>query len=239
MSDAVLTTLIETLPGLLWVLFAVTALFVLRRPVVEQLRRLRAANTPFGTFDFEVTLNLVERAADSRKHATGGTGDADVPSRAALRAVVSRLEHAGGFLAGGRLLWVDDHPVNNAPLAEVFATAGMSVRAVRSTDDALAELARGQYDVVITDLARPEDPVAGFDLADRLAAQRDGLPVILFTFGFDPRRGVSPGLFAFTDAEDELIHLVIDVMERQRLGRLNWRGTVHRASALPRQAGPA
>ncbi|MCP3787037.1 response regulator [Micromonospora sp. A3M-1-15] len=214
MSEPVLTTLIKTMPGLLWVVFAATVFFVLRRPIKEQLARLRSAAMPFGTFTFEVALDLVERAGESQDGRAGG----DVPSRAERRAVATRLEHAALFLDGGRILWVDDEPADNASLVDLFRQARLTVRTVRSTDAALAELNDGQFDLVITDMARPGAPQAGFDLADLMPARGKKPLIILYTLRFDPSRGVHPGLFAYTTAYDDLIHLVIDAMERIRFG---------------------
>jgi CheY-like chemotaxis protein len=235
MSDAVVTTLIRTAPSLLWVLFATTVFLVLRRPLVQQLSRLRAAALPFGTFDFDTALDLVERAAENQDQQAGEQlPGAGTPARADQRAVAARLEYAAGFLDRGRLLWVDDNPDNNAPLIAIFEQVGMSVHLALSTDSALTQLAAGRFDLVITDLARHADRQAGFDLAGRLAAQGFRLPVILFTLHFDPRQGVHPGIFAYTTSFDELIHLVIDVMERVRFEASDRRSIDHRPPALPR-----
>jgi CheY-like chemotaxis protein len=236
MSDTVLVTLIKTMPGLLWVLFAAVVFLVLRRPLVQQLSRLRAANTPFGSFDFEVALDLVERAAESRR-ADGGAPSPDTSSRAEQRAVATRLEYAATFLDGGRILWVDDNADGNASLIAIFERAGMSVHTAHPTDAGLAALRDGHFDLIITDMARDNDTAAGFHLADQLTVQGVRLPIILFTLGFDPRQGVHPGLFAYTASHHELIHLVIDVMERLRLGAVDGRRLAdYRPPSLPRQS---
>lgn len=214
MSDTVLTTLIKTTPGLLWVIFAAVVFFVLRRPLVEQLARLRAASTPFGNFDFDVTLNLVEQVAENR---AGPAGD-EQTSPLERRAVVTRLEHAADLLVGGRILWVDDDPAGNASLVDVFEQVGMVVRLAESTDSGLGLIRRDRFDLAITDMARPGDPVAGFEFAERVGIEQAELPVIVFAGSFDPRQGVHPNVFAHSTAYDDLIHLVIDVMERVRFG---------------------
>jgi hypothetical protein len=42
-------------------------------------------------------------------------------------------------------------------------------------------------------------------------------PVVLYTFGFDYQRGFLHRAFAVTEAPDEAVHYVIDLMERARL----------------------
>lgn len=219
MSDAVLTTLIKVAPDLLWVLFALIVFLVLRRPLVRQLDRLRTAETMFGSFNFEVALGLVEHVAESRAAGAGGAAPVrDVPSPLERQAVALRLKRAAALLRDGRILWVDDVPANNSTLIALFRRMGMVVSTVESTESGLAELRRSQYDLVITDMHRQKDDLAGFHLLDQLAAEQRDLPVILFTGSFDPWKGVHPRLFGYATAYDDLIHLVIDVMDRVRSG---------------------
>ena len=75
-----------------------------------------------------------------------------------------------------RVLWVDDHPGNNAAETAALAKLKIEVVAVRSTDEALARLAdaaRGDdFDLVISDWGRSaEGPMAGLRL---MAAMRGG-----------------------------------------------------------------
>jgi CheY-like chemotaxis protein len=207
MSDAVLTTLIETLPAILWVAFAVVVLLVLRHPLIQQLSRLRTAATPFGSFDFEVASELVDRVAESRP---------DVKSSASSRrAVATRLEHATPFLNGGRILWVDDEPEGNRALIDLFERAGMTIRTARSTTEAGTELDHASFDLIITDMSRGNDSTAGIELVERWG---DQFPIILYAMRFDPRKGVPAKLFAYTTSFDEVINFVVDVMERLRFG---------------------
>lgn len=65
-------------------------------------------------------------------------------------------------LSGARVLWVDDVPTNNDRLAEQLRRSGAEVRQVKSTAEALTELA-WQPHVVITDMKRGSEKRAGID----------------------------------------------------------------------------
>ena len=79
------------------------------------------------------------------------------------------------------ILWVDDHPENNALLVSQLRGRGHSIVQVTSTDAALKRIDRGEaFDLVISDLGRAGDRLAGKTLAAALAAQVPDLPVIIY-----------------------------------------------------------
>ncbi len=85
-----------------------------------------------------------------------------------------------------RVLWVDDHPQNNA--FEMAALARQRVRVVTAMSTAeglrLAD-SDGPWDVVVTDVGREENgrfqPDAGLQLIERLHERHPGLPVVVYT----------------------------------------------------------
>jgi len=133
----------------------------------------------------------------------------------------SRLEHALDSLRHGRILWVDDHPEWNRDLIRLFERLEMVVHVVRSTDEALARLRAGTYDLVITDMWRDtEHPscAAGLTLMDAMSRRRHQPPIIIWAAQFDPKLGMHPAAFGYAKHANELVHLVIDVMERAKFG---------------------
>jgi CheY-like chemotaxis protein len=133
----------------------------------------------------------------------------------------SRLEHALDSLRRGRILWVDDHPEWNRDLIRLFERHEMVVDIVRSTEEALARARASTYDLVITDMWRDtEHPscAAGRTLMDALSRQRRRPPVVIYAAQFDPKLGMHPAAFGYAKHANELVHLVIDVMERVKFG---------------------
>ena len=208
MSQTVTVEVIKAVPAVLWVAFAALVYFTLRGALIPQLGRLNSVKTPVLELGFAVQL-LDEAAAKS---------EAGTPASASeRRAAVSRLQHAAEILREGHILWVDDNPESNMPLIRLFRQLGMIVDTPRSTDEALSNLQRRSYDLVLSDMRRDtEQPAetAGITLIEALERRGIHLPVVIVSAGFDPRLGVHPGIFAHTNAVDDLVHYVIDLMER-------------------------
>jgi CheY-like chemotaxis protein len=109
------------------------------------------------------------------------TGD-EVPEGNLASAVAAESENLG---ITGRVLWVDDHPENNAYLIAVLQDRGVAVDIAQSTKVALDRLELGTtYDAVITDMGRREDQVeddaAGLRLLRQVHALWPDLAVIVY-----------------------------------------------------------
>lgn len=79
------------------------------------------------------------------------------------------------------ILWVDDHPSNNVLEVEEFRRHRIAVHLALSTDDALKLMTMNPYRLVVSDLGRAEDRLAGLKM---IAAMRDraiAIPVIIYT----------------------------------------------------------
>lgn len=81
----------------------------------------------------------------------------------------------------GRILWVDDHPENNIYEERLFKSRRIAVHAVTNSVDALQLLSMNDYEVVISDMGRGEDRLAGIRLVDRMRAMEDDTPFIIYT----------------------------------------------------------
>jgi CheY-like chemotaxis protein len=82
-----------------------------------------------------------------------------------------------------RLLWVDDQPVNNQNEIRILEdTLPVKVDNSLSTQDALEKLSNTQYDLVISDLGRPESRRAGLDLLSQMRGGGDyNTPFIIYS----------------------------------------------------------
>ena len=63
-----------------------------------------------------------------------------------------------------RILWVDDHPENNAGISNSLTERGMLVDTALHTEEALEKLAQQNYQVLLSDLGRGDSPEAGLDM---------------------------------------------------------------------------
>jgi DNA-binding response OmpR family regulator len=81
----------------------------------------------------------------------------------------------------GRLLWVDDNPQNNLHEKRFFEDHRIAVHNVTASADALRLLAMYDYAVVISDMGRGEDRLAGLRLAEEMRARGEATPLIIYT----------------------------------------------------------
>jgi uncharacterized membrane protein len=67
-------------------------------------------------------------------------------------------------LADASVLWVDDNPSNNYYEKKSLEAFGIHFTDSKSTADALEKLKANKYDVIISDMGRPENKLAGYEL---------------------------------------------------------------------------
>lgn len=87
--------------------------------------------------------------------------------------------------AVGRLLWVDDHPSNNVYEKRLFENHRIAVHEVTNSADAFRLLSMYDYDLVISDMGRGEDRLAGIRLVDKLRQRGNTVPVVIYTVRAD------------------------------------------------------
>lgn len=82
------------------------------------------------------------------------------------------------------ILWVDDHPENNAVLADSWRRDGAHVEIARSTSEALQLLESHAYGLIISDMGRQESgldvPDAGLRLLSKLRMIDPVTPFVLY-----------------------------------------------------------
>jgi PAS domain S-box-containing protein len=82
-------------------------------------------------------------------------------------------------VAGKTVLLVEDNDLVRSFADGLLADLGYDVVSTGSADEALARLAEGKVDLVLTDIVMPG--TSGIELARRVNAERPGLPVLLAT----------------------------------------------------------
>ena len=127
-----------------------------------------------------------------------------------------RAEQVEKVLRGARVLWVDDHPEHNAWERELFRSLGVAIVPVESTRSALACLESEAFDLVISDIRRDHEPTNGIEGAMQVHRARPSLPIVFYVHTLDSTRIPEPAS-GITNTPNELIHLVLDRLERTRV----------------------
>jgi len=111
-------------------------------------------------------------------------------------------------------LWVDDNPTNNAYLKQSFENLlNVAIDLSLSTDEALEKLKAKPYAFVISDMARPPDPKAGYTLLRRMRESNMERPFIIFassaaSLPANKEEALRRGAFGSTNSPQELLQLV-------------------------------
>jgi formylglycine-generating enzyme required for sulfatase activity/CheY-like chemotaxis protein len=78
------------------------------------------------------------------------------------------------------VVWIDDHHDNNRSERALLADEGIRFILADSNDEVLGLIASGSVDLVISDMSRHNDPVAGLRLLKLLRSRNDDVPVIFY-----------------------------------------------------------
>lgn len=166
-----------------------------------------------------------------REAREGEAPEADVPgardalSRAYERAgrtistegSLRRAALAAPALRGATVLWIDDHPKSILWERRILQELGVRVAPAWSTEVALERLAEEPFDLIISDIARGDRADEGVRALPRLREVQPDAPVVFYVADLDAERGPPAGSAGITDRTGELLHLVLDVLERRRL----------------------
>ena len=116
------------------------------------------------------------------------------------------------------ILWVDDHPKNNAFLIESLNKEGISVSTAKHTKEAIKRFKHGAFDCVISDSTRLEgneiqNHQAGFELAGALREIDKNVPIYIYTDEVNKKmkeKAHDVGATAITSSPSELLKLLSD-----------------------------
>lgn len=139
----------------------------------------------------------------------------EVPESARNNVLNRAREHLDVF-RNSSILWIDDNPENNLNEWRMFLQLNVKIELAKSTDQALDILHQKKYDVVISDMVRNNEDEAGLQFLNTFRKMDDTTPVIFYIGTYDPKIGVPFGAFGITNRPDELLHLVLDALEREK-----------------------
>ncbi|MDQ2841337.1 MAG: response regulator [Acidobacteriota bacterium] len=147
-------------------------------------------------------------AIKERTPSDATTSDARAVAAIATPQMIRRAEKA-------TVLWVDDRPRNNSHERQALEALGITFVLATSTDDALKELSRRFFNVVISDMGRPPDAQAGYTLLDKVRAEGNQTPFIIYAGSREPEHvaeSLRRGADGCTNRPDELFEMVLSAL---------------------------
>ena len=130
-------------------------------------------------------------------------------------ALVQRLSYIKQKEVSIKGLWIDDHPGNQAYEKELLSTIGVKFDTVLNSEQAWYQINHNEYDLIISDINRNGDPKAGLELLNKTVHNGLNIPFIFFAANINPALGTPPYAFGITNLIGDLLHLVMDVIERK------------------------
>ena len=162
------------------------------------------------------------RVATVLRDSLSGLHEPPAPYARATRAIarhasLRRAALVAPALRGARVLWIDDEPAGNKWERATLEALVVEVTAARSTIEALKRLSADPFDLILSDIKREGIPDEGVTALPRLRQVALATPVVIYVGRVERERGTPAGASGLTNRADELLHLVLDVLERRRL----------------------
>ena len=114
-----------------------------------------------------------------------------------------------------KALWIDDKSSNNKLEQQLLQSFGLSFDIATSSEAGMQLLSTTTYDLMLSNIARGENTTEGIQFLPKLVRRKKLLPTIFYIGNYFPSKGVPPYAFGIANRPDELIHLVLDVLERK------------------------
>ncbi|MFI2361424.1 response regulator [Promicromonospora sp. NPDC019610] len=196
--------LIGAVASLLWPLLVIVVLLVFGRQLLSKLRNSDDVTLEIGgqrlnlkqatdqqsdmITDLQREVALLKRQLDGVLPTPGtgvpGQSQGVTPPPDETGWASSERERRVSVPANLPILWVDDHPENNAMVTESWRREGAQVDTARSTAEAMRLLGSRRYGLVISDMGRHESgvdvPDAGLRLLAEVRAADAHLPFVLY-----------------------------------------------------------
>lgn len=138
----------------------------------------------------------------------------DMPALAGLPSVERRLSVVAPFIRGRRVLWVDDRPSLTFYERLALTQMGLAVDVAVTTRQGLTAALQLKPDVILSDMERDGQQDAGIEFLNALRVNGVTVPVVFYISRLDLQKGTPGGAFGITSNPAEMLHLVLDVIER-------------------------
>jgi CheY-like chemotaxis protein len=183
--------ILKSIASLLWPLIVIIILLAFRKQVSDLIETARSRKFTVKVGEMELSMeeynkqqgelikDLQNQVAALQK-VQGQSSDHKTASPAFAPGSSSPIHPSTRSV-----LWVDDHPRNNAMLIQNLQDAGIMVTTATSTREATGLFRAKTFDKVVTDLSRKENehvnPMAGLDLVKSLREMNDDVPIYIYT----------------------------------------------------------
>ncbi len=129
-------------------------------------------------------------------------------------ALYDRLTYLTEHNISCNILWIDNHPENNVQEVKLLRDIGLHIDLAETSDLAFAMVQNSTYQLIVSDRSRAGNKTEGFDFHHVLLGKGIDLPFVFYVGTKERPNGVPPYAFGITDSPVELLHLIMDVVQR-------------------------
>ena len=101
------------------------------------------------------------------------------------------------------------------PMKSALTAMSIEMKVLHRSAEALELMASDEHDLLVSDIIREGKGDEGFRFLAELREKQLAIPTIFYISNLDTSRGVLPYVFGITNKPHELIHLILDVLERK------------------------
>lgn len=163
--------LIPVLPSILWVVLAAIVFWFLYNPIIVKLLPA-LTGLKVGEVELLFAKHYLDAATTAGKEHDLKLAEKDekwkifIPDTDRDR-VLKRVSRHMNQLKGGEILWIDDIQANNTNERETLKQFDMKIYPVSNTEEALQELEKRSFDLILSDIGRENPETSGLDVRSK------------------------------------------------------------------------
>ncbi len=215
LDQNVVIELIKVLPSVLWVILTFIVFLLFYKPfvscVLPYVSSLKIGNIEVVLGKFEASLSKVIEIAEKNPQ-----WNVHVPIED-KKQVIRRIQRNRDVLRGSNLLIFDDRPETLENEINMLQQLEIKIETAISLDEVKQKLIARNFDILISDIARPLGQPNGIITLQILHEQTSRIPTVFYIANFDKESGIPVGAIGITNRPDELVHLILDILERKNL----------------------
>jgi len=203
--------IIKIIPDLLWVLLALVIFIYSYRLIKKTLLPNVTNISAFG-----IKINMLKESIDSIYDIAKKDKMWDVSiSELDKNIVLKRTNRNLNLFKNLSILWFDDRPDTLKNEIKMFRQLGGKIEITTTFEKTISMLKTNNFDLMISDIDRKNGEEDGVSTLKKLYKNKTYLPTIFYIGDVNEELGIPPHAFGLTNRPDELLHLVIDILERK------------------------
>jgi len=203
--------IIKIIPDLLWVLLALVIFIYSYRLIKKTLLPNVTNISAFG-----IKINMLKESIDSIYDIAQKDKMWDVSiSELDKDIVLKRTNRNLNLFKNLSILWFDDRPDTLKNEIKMFRQLGGKIEITTTLEKTISMLKTNNFDLMISDIDRSNGEEDGVSTLKQLYKNKTYVPTIFYIGDVNEELGIPPHAFGLTNRPDELLHLVIDILERK------------------------